>query len=94
MNLQLTRIGTALRNRRIALGHTQEDLSALTGIDRTRLSAIERGIPGRSTLLTEVADALGMDLLALPREDRRAASFRHEVAETDPRRRVNKREPR
>lgn len=93
MDHQLQRIGVALRARRIELGLSQEELSDTTGLDRKRISNIERGVPGRSSILTEVANALGMDLVALPREDPRAASARYEADNYDATRRRGRNQP-
>ncbi|RZU63615.1 helix-turn-helix domain-containing protein [Zhihengliuella halotolerans] len=88
MSEQLRRVGASMRARRIELGLSQVEFCEQLGIDRSRISAIERGVPGRSAILAEVADALGMDLFALPREDRRAASVRAEDVEAASNRRV------
>lgn len=73
---QLERLGALFRQRRLEKGLSQEKFSSMLGLSRTRISAIERGVPGQSSILAEVADALGLDLVALPRESAEAAVAR------------------
>lgn len=61
--------GMTLRRLRKARGHTQERLAAVTGLDRTFISLLERGLrqPSLSTLL-RVAEALEMTFSTLAQE--------------------------
>lgn len=60
-------LGAALRARRLELGMTQQDLADELGLSRQRVSALETGQIGQARLLFEAAEALGLDLVALPR---------------------------
>lgn len=67
-NQQLTRLGSAIRTQRAALGLSQEALADAAGIDRSHMGKIERGERNVTLLnITKVAAALGQrpsDLLA------------------------------
>ena len=39
-----SKVGSAIRTRRIALGISQEKLGELVGLDRTYISGVERGV--------------------------------------------------
>jgi transcriptional regulator with XRE-family HTH domain len=60
------RFGDAVRDRREALGLTQEEFAERAGIHRTYISDIERGTRNPSLINIErVADALGVTLSEL-----------------------------
>lgn len=67
-----TRLGASLRSRRIALGMSQEELSEHLAISRSKISSMENGRFGSTRLLFEVAEAIGLEVFILPREDRTA----------------------
>ena len=58
-----------MRQRRVALHISQQELAAITGIGIATLNRIESGkhIPGLRTLLP-LADALGLKLALLPKQ--------------------------
>jgi transcriptional regulator with XRE-family HTH domain len=59
----LARLGDAIRNRRLALGMSQEALADAAGIDRSHMGKIERGERNASALnLIRVAAALKLSL--------------------------------
>lgn len=62
-------IAEQLRQRRLALHISQQELAAVTGIGIATLNRIESGkhIPGLRTLLP-LADALGLSLTLLPKQ--------------------------
>jgi transcriptional regulator with XRE-family HTH domain len=62
----LVRLGRAVRARRLALGLSQEDLAAESGLDRTYISGIERGQRNVALRNTErLAQALRLSLSEL-----------------------------
>ncbi|UIK88446.1 helix-turn-helix domain-containing protein [Arthrobacter polaris] len=77
-SLAALRLGAAIRERRKSLGVTQAELMERTGISRSNISAMENGRLGHARLLMEVTSALGMDLLAVPRDDSRGRQIRLE----------------
>lgn len=56
---------------------SQAELSEQLGLSRTKISAIENGRFGSARLLLEVADALGLDALMLPRQSAEARTIRN-----------------
>lgn len=72
------RLGASIRRRRISLGMTQEELSEQLGISRSKISGMENGRFGSTKLLFEVAEAIGLDIFMLPRENRTAREIRLE----------------
>ena len=62
-------IGQIIQARRRALKLRQEDLSAISGVDQSNLSRIERGqIPGTLETYLRLLEPLGIDLKAMERE--------------------------
>lgn len=56
-------IGTIIRQRRIVLGITQEDLSDMSGVGLRTIIKIERGYANPSLeILQRIADVLGMEV--------------------------------
>lgn len=76
-NLTAQRIAAAVRARRLELGLRQSDLAEAIGMATSQISNIERAVPGHVRTLVEVCDALGLTLLALPRESSDAARITH-----------------
>jgi hypothetical protein len=59
-------LGLALRQRRIAIGVSQERLGELSGLDRTYISGIERGVRNPTIdSLSRIAEALECELSEL-----------------------------
>lgn len=59
---RLRALGEAVRNARLERGVSQEKLAFESGLDRTFISAIERGVRNPSVLsLCALADALELD---------------------------------
>jgi len=57
------RFGEKLRNIRLELGYSQEELSFKTGLHRTYISSVERGKRNISlTNIKKLADALGLKM--------------------------------
>jgi len=57
------RFGKKLRNIRLELGYSQEELSFKTGLHRTYISSVERGKRNISlTNIKKLADALGLKM--------------------------------
>ena len=59
-------VGVAIRNRRTAMGLSQEKLGEVAGLDRTYISGVERG--GRNPTISSlgrIAAALQCDLSAI-----------------------------
>jgi transcriptional regulator with XRE-family HTH domain len=55
----LRRFGQAVRERRLELGYTQEDLSDIAQFDRTYISMVERGVRNPALLnIVRLAKAL------------------------------------
>tara|TARA_R110002051_G_scaffold225076_3_gene288025 strand:+ start:1421 stop:1648 length:228 start_codon:yes stop_codon:yes gene_type:complete len=62
----LSRLGQRLRDRRQALGWTQEELATHAGIDRSYIGGVERGRRNLTfTVLCQIAHALGCDVADL-----------------------------
>lgn len=58
--------GTTVRTLRRSRGWSQEELADATGLDRTYISGIERGVRNPSLLTQKrIADALGVSLATL-----------------------------
>lgn len=71
---QLVQLGAALRRARLDAGLTQYQLAQLAGISRQLVSRVEAGNPhGEVGGVVEVADALGLSLTVVPKEQRAAA---------------------
>ena len=61
-----TMFGEAVRKRRQELGISQEDLAHITGLHRTYMSDIERGVRNVSLRnIKKIADALGIQVYEL-----------------------------
>lgn len=73
-------MGATMRSRRIELGMSQAELSEQLGLSRTKISAIENGRFGSARILLEVADALGLEALMLPRQSPEARAIRNAQA--------------
>ena len=59
-------LGLALRQRRVAIGVSQERLGELSGLDRTYISGIERGVRNPTIdSLSRIAEALECELSEL-----------------------------
>lgn len=58
----LKNIGETIRNRRTALGVTQERLAQISGIGLRTIREIEKGNPRSLSILIKVADVLGLTL--------------------------------
>ena len=57
------RFGEKMRNIRLELGYSQEELSFKTGLHRTYISSVERGKRNISlTNIKKLADALGLKM--------------------------------
>jgi transcriptional regulator with XRE-family HTH domain len=62
----LEKLGDRIRERRKALGWTQEDLAAKAEIDRSYIGGVERGQRNLTfTMLCQISTALGCDVAAL-----------------------------
>jgi transcriptional regulator with XRE-family HTH domain len=58
----LERFGMRVRERRVELGMSQENLSLNCGLDRSYIGSVERGRRNVSLLnITKIAKALGLD---------------------------------
>jgi transcriptional regulator with XRE-family HTH domain len=68
-NGDLARLGAAVRARRLALGLSQQQLADMLGVTRDRISATEVGHIGTMRTFLKIATALGMDVVAIPRDD-------------------------
>ena len=56
-------VGVAIRNRRTAMGLSQEKLGEVAGLDRTYISGVERGVRNPTiSSLGRIAAALQCDL--------------------------------
>jgi transcriptional regulator with XRE-family HTH domain len=63
MDARLVAFGRRVRDIRVELGLSQEELAAKAGIDRTYISGIERGVRNISMRkLFQIADALKVDV--------------------------------
>lgn len=63
------RLGGQLRRRRRALHLTQEEVAELAGTTQRTVSVLESGKPtARLDVLVAVAEALGLQLVALPHD--------------------------
>jgi transcriptional regulator with XRE-family HTH domain len=59
-------VGVAIRNRRTAMGLSQEQLGEVAGLDRTYISGVERGVRNPTiSSLGRIAAALQCDLSAI-----------------------------
>jgi transcriptional regulator with XRE-family HTH domain len=66
MDKLLKTFGTAVRERRAAIGLSQEQLADRCGFDRTYISMLERGVRSPSLLnLAKLANGLGITLSEL-----------------------------
>lgn len=65
----LATLGAAVRARRLALDLTQQQLADMLGLTRDRISSVEVGRIGTLRTFLEVAGALGLDVVAIPRDD-------------------------
>lgn len=64
------RFGKKIRNARSSRGWSQEDLAGASGLDRTYISGIERGVRNPTiTVVDQFAKALGVDAGALLAEE-------------------------
>ena len=62
----LEELGNRIRERRKALGWTQEELAAKADIDRSYIGGVERGERNLTfTMLCQICSALGYDVAAL-----------------------------
>ncbi|WP_280398806.1 helix-turn-helix domain-containing protein [Nocardia carnea] len=70
---RIVQLGAALRKARMQAGLTQHQLGELAGVSRQLVSRVEAGSP-RSEIagVAQIADALGMRLVAVPSEQRAA----------------------
>ena len=72
-----TLVGRNVRRERRAAGLTQEELAHRTGLDRTYLSDIERGIRNPTVLwLQDIADALSIHPAVLLVEEQEAPAVK------------------
>ena len=63
---ELKQLGNRIREKRKALGWTQEDLAAKAEIDRSYIGGVERGERNLTfTMLCQISAALGCDVAAL-----------------------------
>jgi transcriptional regulator with XRE-family HTH domain len=63
---ELKQLGNRIRDKRKALGWTQEDLAANAEIDRSYIGGVERGERNLTfTMLCQICAALGCDVAAL-----------------------------
>ena len=59
-------VGVAIRNRRTAMGLSQEKLGEVAGLDRTYISGVERGVRNPTiSSLGRIATALQCDLSSI-----------------------------
>jgi transcriptional regulator with XRE-family HTH domain len=59
-------VGVAIRNRRTAMGLSQEKLGEVAGLDRTYISGVERGVRNPTiSSLGRIAAALQCDLSSI-----------------------------
>jgi transcriptional regulator with XRE-family HTH domain len=66
-NETLQTIGNAFAKARLTAGLTQEQLAELAGISRPRYRDIEKGtVAARATTLTNIARALGLEMVLIP----------------------------
>ena len=67
--ISLNELGKRIREKRKALGWTQEVLAEKAGIDRSYIGGVERGERNLTfTILCEIASALGCDVAALTKD--------------------------
>lgn len=92
MSNDLHQLGRVLRQRRIDLGLTQEEISEALGISRTTVSNVENGNLGQAKTFVDVASSLGLDVLLVPRHSRdgHAGVNAMRLAGESPRRRVSR----
>jgi transcriptional regulator with XRE-family HTH domain len=63
---ELKQLGNRIREKRKALGWTQEDLAAKAEIDRSYIGGVERGERNLTfTMLCQISAALGCDVAGL-----------------------------
>ncbi|WP_461636014.1 helix-turn-helix domain-containing protein [Glutamicibacter soli] len=72
-------LAQSIRHRRIELGYSQEELSEQLGISRKQISSMENGRFGTLAILGEVLEALGLELMAAPRELRETRVLKNEL---------------
>lgn len=70
MSNDLEQLGRVLRQRRIELGLTQEEVSEALGCSRTTISNVEGGSLGQAATFIEIAGSLGLDVLLVPRHSK------------------------
>lgn len=70
MSNDLQQLGRVLRQRRIDLDLTQDEIAEALGISRTTVSAIENGSLGQTSTFVDVASSLGLDVLLVPRHSK------------------------
>lgn len=70
MNTQaLQELGNRIREKRKALGWTQEELASKADIDRSYIGGVERGERNLTfSVLCEICSALGCDVAALTKD--------------------------
>jgi len=73
-------LGRSIRQRRVDLGLSQDDIAESLGVSRTTISHIENGRPGTVATLLNVLDSLGLDLLVAPRHSKDATVLRNRMA--------------
>jgi len=78
----LQSLSRTIRQRRVELGLSQDDLAQALGVSRTTISQIENGRPGTVALLLNVLDSLGLDLLVAPRHSNDALALRNNMTRT------------
>lgn len=80
-------VGRNLRRERRAAGLTQEELAYRTGLDRTYLSDIERGIRNPTVLwLQDIASALSIHPAVLLVEEHEVAGVKSALSPSEPNR--------
>lgn len=68
-----------IRQRRLELGYTQEELSEQLGLSRKQLSSMENGRFGTLETVSTVLEALGLELLAAPKELKNTRELKNEL---------------
>lgn len=69
MHIMNPKIREAIRARRLALGLSQIEAARRCGIQQRQVSIFERGGDVRLSTLLKLAQALDVELIAVPRED-------------------------
>lgn len=78
LEIDLTKLGRRIRERRKAFGWSQEELAAQTDIDPSSMESIERGERNLTfTKLCELSSALKCDVAALTKDIPTALSQRY-----------------